>query len=69
MLKESLIHHQARGNTIGTVRLYEARGNSFSWGSWIIADGQTASAAMESALMAYAHPFDCQRNHLLSIKF
>jgi RimJ/RimL family protein N-acetyltransferase len=37
----------------GTVRLYDARGASFCWGSWIIRSGAPASHAFESALMVY----------------
>lgn len=51
-----IIEYQAKA--IGTVRLYDARGNSFCWGSWIIADGQPAHAAIESALMVYAYALD-----------
>jgi RimJ/RimL family protein N-acetyltransferase len=47
-----------RGEPIGTIRLYDARGNSFCWGSWIIADGQPAHVALESALMVYAYALD-----------
>lgn len=43
---------------IGTVRLYDARGKSFCWGSWIIADGQPSHVAIESALMVYAYALD-----------
>ena len=43
---------------IGTVRLYDARGESFSWGSWILKEGCPRQAAMESALMVYAYAFD-----------
>jgi RimJ/RimL family protein N-acetyltransferase len=43
---------------VGTVRLYDPRGNSFCWGSWIIADGQPAHVAIESALMVYAYALD-----------
>ena len=43
---------------IGTVRLYDARDNSFCWGSWILKDGRPAQAAMESALMVYAYAVD-----------
>lgn len=43
------------GEAVGTVRLYGARAHSFCWGSWIIADGQPAYVAMESALMVYAY--------------
>ncbi len=35
-----IMEHQ--GEPVGIVRLYDARGNSFCWGSWIIADGQPA---------------------------
>jgi RimJ/RimL family protein N-acetyltransferase len=50
---------EREGQAIGTVRLYDPRGKSFCWGSWIIADGQPASVAMESALMVYAYALDC----------
>ena len=38
---------------LGTVRLYNARGDSFEWGSWIIVDGAAVDTAMESALIIY----------------
>ena len=43
---------------IGTIRLYDPQGDSFCWGSWILAQGSPASAAMESALMVYAYAVD-----------
>lgn len=43
---------------IGTVRLYDAQGNSFCWGSWILKEGRPRQAAMESALMVYAYAVD-----------
>ena len=43
---------------IGTVRLYDARQDSFCWGSWILKDGRPRQAAMESALMVYAYAID-----------
>ena len=46
------------GQAIGTVRLFDPRGKSFCSGSWIIANGQPASVAMESALMVYAYALD-----------
>lgn len=49
---------EREGEAIGTVRLYEALGKSFCWGSWIIADGQPAHLAIESALMVYAYALD-----------
>ncbi len=43
------------GEPIGTVRLYDARQNSFCWGSWILKAGSPKHAAIESALMVYAY--------------
>ena len=51
-----IIEHQ--GEPIGTVRLYDPQGDSFCWGSCILAQGSPASAAMESALMVYAYAVD-----------
>lgn len=42
-------------NRLGTVRLYQAIGTSFSWGSWIIKDGAPTSTAIESALLVYEY--------------
>lgn len=46
------------GQAIGTVRLYDAKGDSFCWGSWILKEGRPRQAAMESALMVYAFATD-----------
>lgn len=43
------------GTRHGTVRLYDPQGVSFSWGSWILADGRPSGFAVESALMVYAY--------------
>ena len=43
---------------VGTVRLYDARGSSFCWGSWIIRDEAPSSCAIESALMVYRYALD-----------
>ncbi|GAA4012801.1 hypothetical protein GCM10022212_03280 [Actimicrobium antarcticum] len=43
------------GIPLGTVRLYDARGDSFCWGSWILKDGVPVNAAIESALMVYSY--------------
>ena len=43
---------------IGTVRLYDPRGESFCWGSWILHSSRPSQAAMESALMVYAYAVD-----------
>lgn len=37
----------------GTVRIYGARGDAFSWGSWLLQVGLPARFAIESALMVY----------------
>ena len=46
------------GAALGTVRLYAPRGDALSWGSWILAAGAPAVAAIESALMVYAYARD-----------
>jgi hypothetical protein len=38
---------------LGTVRIYDAIGDSFSWGSWILKQGAPPSAAVESAVLVY----------------
>lgn len=39
---------------VGTVRLYDSKGLSFCWGSWIRTDDAPVGFALESALMVYA---------------
>ena len=46
------------GEPIGTVRLYDAKGDSFCWGSWILKDSRPSHAALESTLMVYAYAVD-----------
>ena len=41
------------GTPVGTVRLYDQRGDSFCWGSWIKSDGAPSGFGVESALMIY----------------
>lgn len=43
------------GESLGTVRLYDPQGESFCWGSWILAANAPTIAAIESALMVYAY--------------
>lgn len=45
---------------IGTVRLYDFKEtpNSFCWGSWILNENKTNTAALESALLVYQFGFD-----------
>jgi RimJ/RimL family protein N-acetyltransferase len=40
---------------LGTVRLYGAVGDCFSWGSWMIRRGAPAAVAVESALIVYRY--------------
>jgi len=42
----------------GTVRIYDIKPNSFSWGSWIISSDAPFNAAIESALLVYDYGFD-----------
>ena len=49
-----IICAQEDGEPLGTVRLYDAIGDSFSWGSWILKDGAPAAAAVESAVLVYS---------------
>lgn len=42
----------------GTVRIYDARGDSFCWGSWILSANAPSSSAIESALMVYAYALE-----------
>ncbi len=43
---------------IGTVRLYEPKGESFYWRSWILTKNRPNHAAIESSLMVYAYAVD-----------
>ena len=63
---------------IGTVRLYDNIGTSFCWGSWILIDGCSKFAAIESALMIYNYAIylgfdrahiDVRNNNTSVIKF
>lgn len=50
-----IVHNEKK---IGTVRLYDAKGISFCWGSWILEKTRPRQAAVESALMVYAYAVD-----------
>lgn len=45
------------GTECGTVRLYDFRDGSFSWGSWILNENKTKYAAIESAMLVYQYGF------------
>jgi len=65
-------------NKVGTVRLYDQKGPSFCWGSWIIKYGSPSCYSIESALMVYifaktlnfreAH-FDVRKSNISVWKF
>lgn len=42
----------------GTVRIYDFKGDSFSWGSWLLSDSAPTGAAIESALAVYDFAFN-----------
>lgn len=44
-------------NTLGTVRIYDIREDSFCWGSWILAKNAPKNSAIESALLIYDFAF------------
>jgi len=46
------------GFPLGTVRIYDAKEDSFCWGSWILKDNVPKSTAIESALMVYSYAVD-----------
>jgi len=43
---------------LGLVRIYDLRGDSFCWGSWLIQEGAPPSTAIESALLVYCFALD-----------
>jgi RimJ/RimL family protein N-acetyltransferase len=45
------------GTPCGTVRVYDIRGDSFCWGSWILNNNKTRYAALESAFLVYDFGF------------
>lgn len=46
------------GIPCGTVRIYDLHQDSFCWGSWILNENKTRSAAIESAFLVYKFGFD-----------
>lgn len=50
-----VIENRAGGAPLGTVRLYDAQGESFCWGSWMLVPAAPAFAAIESAAMVYRY--------------
>ena len=52
------IIERADGKHCGTVRLYDFKNDSFSWGSWILNEDKTRYAAVESAFLVYQYGFN-----------
>ncbi len=46
------------GIRCGTVRMYDFKDNSFSWGSWILNEDKPRTAALETALLIYKAGFE-----------
>lgn len=53
-----IIETLADAKPLGTVRLYDAQGDSFCWGSWMLVPDTPPFAAIESALMVYLYALD-----------
>lgn len=59
------------GTPCGTVRVYDLKESSFSWGSWILNEDKTRYAALESAFLIYKFGFDSlnyERSHFEVMK-
>nr|WP_246506419.1 GNAT family N-acetyltransferase [Kistimonas asteriae] len=58
-----IIERKDNGFPIGTVRLYDFKEseNSFSWGSWILNENKTRTAAVESAMLVYQFAFEVKK--------
>lgn len=63
---------------LGTVRMYDQQGESFCWGSWVVAEDAPSHCAIESALLVYMYAlelgfkrahFDVRKGNLSVIKF
>jgi RimJ/RimL family protein N-acetyltransferase len=60
------IIEDVHGVPLGSVRIYDALGDSFCWGRWILLEGVPSTAAIESALIVYTYALEAlgfQRAH------
>ena len=67
------------GKPVGVVRLYRFEGDTYCWGSWIVAPGAPPSTAIESMLLIHGlafnvlgfrkSRFDVRRNNIKAKKF
>jgi len=46
-----------KSEPIGTVRIYDIKGDSFCWGSWIIKPSERYYASFEACIMLYEYAF------------
>lgn len=51
-----ITHHD--GRRCGTVRLYNIKEESFTWGSWILDHNKPSKAALESAVLSFGVGFE-----------
>jgi RimJ/RimL family protein N-acetyltransferase len=56
-LEHYFIIELRNGTPVGTVRIYDYRGDSFCWGSWLIKSDAPNYVAIESALNIYEFAF------------
>ena len=52
------IAEDTSGEKVGTIRIYDADGDRFCFGSWIMKEGAAATHAAESVLMIYHYALD-----------
>lgn len=50
-----LIEDDSSLEPFGTIRIYDQRGKSFCWGSWVLKDNTPSAYAIESALLVYCY--------------
>lgn len=50
-----IIQDKISGESVGTVRIYDKREDSFCWGSWILKNNIQPNIAIESALLVYQY--------------
>lgn len=46
-----------KNEPVGTIRIYDIKGDSFCWGSWIIKPEARSYASLESAVLLYKYAF------------
>ena len=44
-----------QNNKLGCIRMYDPKGDSYSWGSWLMLDGLSPLVAIQSALLIYSY--------------